>query len=92
MLPSLAWLEDPTCGDADRQEHPRPRNIRVGLVQAGRVLRLADDGSGVPPGGPDSGCGTRNIVERLTPLRGTATWHADAGTRLEVVTPLRESQ
>ncbi len=70
--------------------HARARTVRVELDGDPLSVRLVveDDGIGIPPDAIGTGVGTRSILERVAPFRGSATWTGDTGTRLAIELPL----
>ncbi|MBX3221319.1 MAG: hypothetical protein KF795_12420 [Labilithrix sp.] len=70
--------------------HARAKVVRVELERGARVVvRISDDGEGMPDGALEaSRGGLSNIVKRAHLLGGEASWSSDGGTHLVVTLPL----
>ncbi|MBX3217218.1 MAG: hypothetical protein KF850_34630, partial [Labilithrix sp.] len=70
--------------------HARAKVVRVELERSARVVvRVSDDGEGMPEGALEaSRGGLANIAKRAELLGGEASWTSDGGTHLVVTLPL----
>ena len=79
-------------GVRNAARHARAQVVRVELERGADdvVVRVADDGEGMPEGALEaSRGGLANIAKRAELLGGAASWTYDGGTRLVVTLPLR---
>lgn len=89
----VALLVSEMVGNALRHAYPEGRGgrVRVGLHRAGDgfELSVADDGVGIPEGGPPTGFGLTVAQLMAQQLRGRLTTDvAQPGVRLSVVVPM----
>ncbi len=76
-------------GLANARKHADARNAEVSIIQQGgrRIVRVADDGSGIESDDPGAGQGLKNMRSRAASIQGVFSLRSSPGkgTSIEVV-------
>ncbi|WP_255449568.1 cache domain-containing protein [Shimia ponticola] len=73
------------------ERHAEASSVRISIAgsRRGALMRISDDGKGLPVSGPNPGLGLRNMQERIEQLDGTLRiLSSKKGTTIEASVPL----